>query len=103
MVCPSASSNVSRETIFGLIQVDLSFSFSAAMASFSTIGILTNIVYNTQLAAYFSQTRIGIIFSETESVLCARGKHAIGLGDATGNQVIYQNTYVRITTGGTPS
>ena len=49
------------------------------------------IVHQPQLAPLCSEAQISIVLAQQQSVLRARGKHAIGLDCAHGNQVVHQH------------
>ena len=43
------------------------------------------------IVAHFDEPQSGIVLSEHKAVLCSGGKHAIGLGDVLGHQIINQH------------
>ena len=60
------------------------------------------IVDDAKCAPHFGQTQIGIVLTQLQSVLGAAGKHAVGLGDSAGDEVVDQNAKVGLVTARAP-
>ena len=57
-------------------------------------GSPARVVHEPQLAAGFRQTQVGVVLAKLQPVLGAAGEHAIGLGNAPGDEVVHQHAQV---------
>ena len=61
-----------------------------------------SLIDKAELAAALGQAQVGIVFTQQQTMLGARSEHAVGLGSAQSNQIIDQNTEIRLIAPRTP-